>query len=267
MVAARRRRAFDSRIYRRLAAGRARVFARRAADGRQKFTIGRAEIEAALAENNPTAAWAAVFTAAGTPRKDLEKPAAEELHALAESLRARAAARLSPAATAAGDYFARLYERRKAARGEIDYDDIEYLAWRAVVFDSLALEIVGKMDRRCRHLVVDEFQDANPAQWAIVRRWLHDCHGSERAPSVFVVGDKKQAIYGFRGGDSRLLDCAADFLRDYYRAAQIAENTSRRCAPLLLRVVDRVFLREAKNDAADSTSGDSASDSESGDCA
>ena len=168
------------------------------------------------------------------------------MHALAESLRARAAARLSPAATAAGDYFARLYERRKAARGEIDYDDIEYLAWRAVVFDSLALEIVGKMDRRCRHLVVDEFQDANPAQWAIVRRWLHDCHGSERAPSVFVVGDKKQAIYGFRGGDSRLLDCAADFLRDYYRAAQIAENTSRRCAPLLLRVVDRVFLRARK---------------------
>ena len=235
----------------------ARAFLRAApTTGGKNFTIERAQIEAALAENNPTAAWAAVFTAAGTPRKDLEKPAAQ-LHALAESLRARAAARLSPAATAAGDYFARLYERRKAARGEIDYDDIEYLAWRAVVFDSLALEIVGKMDRRCRHLVVDEFQDANPAQWAIVRRWLHDCHGSERAPSVFVVGDKKQAIYGFRGGDSRLLDCAADFLRDYYRAAQIAENTSRRCAPLLLRVVDRVFLRKAKKSAPDSANSDS----------
>ena len=244
----------------------ARAFLRAAPPtGGKEFTIRRAQIEAALAESNPTAAWAAVFTAAGTPRKDLEKPAAEELHALAESLRARAAARLSPAATAAGDYFARLYERRKAARGEIDYDDIEYLAWRAVVFDSLALEIVGKMDRRCRHLVVDEFQDANPAQWAIVRRWLHDCHGSERAPSVFVVGDKKQAIYGFRGGDSRLLDCAADFLRDYYRAAQIAENTSRRCAPLLLRVVDCVFLRAAKKGAADSENGDPAPDSKSGD--
>ena len=96
----------------------ARAFLRAAPPtGGKEFTIRRAQIEAALAENNPTVAWAAVFTAAGTPRKDLEKPATQ-LHALAESLRARAAARLSPAATAAGDY-SRVYTsgaKRRAAR-------------------------------------------------------------------------------------------------------------------------------------------------------
>lgn len=224
---------------------------------------GRAQIEAALDADDASAARRAVFTSSSppAPRKTLQKFAPKELDALAEAILARENARLSAAATAAGDCFADFYERRKAARGEIDYDDIEYLAWRAVVFDSLAMEIVGKMDRRCRHLVVDEFQDANPAQWAIVRRWLHDCHGSDRAPSVFVVGDKKQAIYGFRGGDSRLLDAAADFLREHYRAARIFENTSRRCAPLLLRVVDGVFAPAAANAKS---APDSDSDSENG---
>ena len=52
----------------------------------------------------------------------------------------------------------------------------------------------GKMDRRCRHLVVDEFQDANPAQWAIVRRWLHRLSW-QRARAV-----------GFRGGRQKAGD-------------------------------------------------------------
>ena len=48
-----------------------------------------------------------------------------------------------------------------------------------------------------RHVLVDEFQDTNAAQWAIIRR-LAD---PDQPGCLFVVGDPKQSIYGFRGAD------------------------------------------------------------------
>lgn len=61
-----------------------------------------------------------------------------------------------------------------------------------------------------RHLLVDEYQDVNPAQEALVRE-LH-----RRSESLFVVGDDDQAIYGFRGAD---LSNIVDFPRRYPNAA------------------------------------------------
>ena len=49
------------------------------------------------------------------------------------------------------------------------------------------------------HLLVDEFQDINPAQYRLIRAW------GANAAGVFVIGDPDQAIYGFRGADPRLL--------------------------------------------------------------
>ena len=53
-------------------------------------------------------------------------------------------------------------------------------------------------DGRFDHLLVDEFQDINAVQRALVRHW------SAAGESLFVIGDPDQSIYGFRGADARL---------------------------------------------------------------
>lgn len=54
------------------------------------------------------------------------------------------------------------------------------------------------------HVLVDEFQDSNPIQYQLVRLW------AQKADSLFVIGDPDQAIYGFRGADSRCFDRLAE---------------------------------------------------------
>jgi DNA helicase-2/ATP-dependent DNA helicase PcrA len=59
---------------------------------------------------------------------------------------------------------------------------------------------------RIRHLFVDEFQDVNPAQWRLLTAWLQD------RSDLFVVGDPRQAVYGWNGADPSLLDRLPELL-------------------------------------------------------
>jgi ATP-dependent helicase/nuclease subunit A len=68
-----------------------------------------------------------------------------------------------------------------------------------------------KLDQRTDHILVDEAQDTNAAQWDIVRALAEEFFtGSPetegRARTLFMVGDFKQAIYGFQGTDPREFD-------------------------------------------------------------
>lgn len=65
---------------------------------------------------------------------------------------------------------------------------------------------------RFTHLLVDEFQDANPIQYDMVKTW----HGQGPARSLFVIGDPDQSIYGFRGADSA---CFERLQQDYPQLA------------------------------------------------
>lgn len=77
----------------------------------------------------------------------------------------------------------------------LDFDDLERMTRQLLHTD----ERVRARYRQAefRHLLVDEFQDTNGAQWAIVQA-LADLH---QPGSLFVVGDQKQSIYAFRGAD------------------------------------------------------------------
>ena len=106
-----------------------------------------------------------------------------------------------------------------------------------------------RLEARYHHVLVDEFQDTSRAQWELVeqlvRSWGEGLGASADAlpPSIFVVGDRKQSIYGFRDADVAVLEDAAvfiDALRPDGQSRQ-AISVSFRAAPALLAFVNDVF--------------------------
>jgi ATP-dependent helicase/nuclease subunit A len=103
-----------------------------------------------------------------------------------------------------------------------------------------------RLEARYRHVLVDEFQDTNRAQWELVaqlvRGWGEGLGAADDAlaPSIFIVGDRKQSIYGFRDANAAMLDEAASFIEalrtegDPRRAIAV----SFRAGPLLLAFVN-----------------------------
>lgn len=112
-----------------------------------------------------------------------------------------------------------------------------------------------KLEARYQHVLVDEFQDTNRAQWELVallvRSWGEGFGAAEDAlaPSIFVVGDRKQSIYGFRDAEVAMLEEAAGFvgaLRPDGEPRQ-AISTSFRAVPELLTFVNDLFAEIASS--------------------
>jgi DNA helicase-2/ATP-dependent DNA helicase PcrA len=129
-----------------------------------------------------------------------------------------------------------LYEKRLHAANAMDFDD---LLFRCVNLFELFEDVRDRYRRSFRHVLVDEYQDTNHAQY----RWLQLL--SEEHRNLCVVGDDDQSIYRFRGADIRnILDFEDDFpdaqvikLEQNYRSTQtilsaanavIAHNRSRK---------------------------------------
>ncbi|MBZ0279956.1 MAG: UvrD-helicase domain-containing protein [Anaerolineae bacterium] len=92
------------------------------------------------------------------------------------------------------------YQQAKAAASYLDFDDLEHKTCKLLAEYPAAQ--ARYQDAEFKHLLVDEFQDTNSAQWEIVRG-LADLN---QAGSLFVVGDPKQSIYAFRGADVSVFD-------------------------------------------------------------
>jgi ATP-dependent helicase/nuclease subunit A len=106
-----------------------------------------------------------------------------------------------------------------------------------------------KLESRYRHVLVDEFQDTSRAQWRLVRElmsaWTEGAGAADAGvpPSIFIVGDRKQSIYGFRDAEVAVLEEAArhiDAIRPD-RPARAAITRSHRAVLPLLRFVNDVF--------------------------
>jgi len=83
------------------------------------------------------------------------------------------------------------YQQRKQARHFLDYDDILVVVAAAFAQSESLVNYVASM---CKHLLVDEMQDTNPLQWALLEPLLEQVN-------LFCVGDDAQSIYAFRGAD------------------------------------------------------------------
>jgi ATP-dependent exoDNAse (exonuclease V) beta subunit len=87
-------------------------------------------------------------------------------------------------------------------RGEIDLGDAGKRLASSLQKEQVP-EIYFSLGERIHHYLIDEFQDTNPIQWAALRPLVEESLGKEG--SLFIVGDTKQAIYTFRGGDWKIM--------------------------------------------------------------
>ncbi len=142
------------------------------------------------------------------------------------------------------------FELQKQARGAVDFDDIIALASKLVDKRPSAQWVLYKLDRGLRHLLVDEAQDTNPAQWRIILALAEEFFAGkgsvEEKRTVFVVGDRKQSIYSFQGADAREFERVRAVISDKaqsddHQLTPVALRTSYRSVPEVLNFVDHIF--------------------------
>ena len=151
------------------------------------------------------------------------------------------------------------YARYRMALKEAHALDFDDLVAGAVRLLAARPELLAAFRAQFRAIFVDEYQDVNFAQYALIRllapspRIAPVSHAREpladsaavqtthEAPGICVIGDPNQAIYGFRGSDRRFIE---RFLADYPSAAIYRLVRSFRCAPDIIGAAGRLVDTE-----------------------
>ncbi len=126
------------------------------------------------------------------------------------------------------EYF-RKYSELKRKENKIDFDDIIQLAIEFLAEDP---NYAAARHWKFRDLFVDEFQDVNPLQFALLQAWLGP------TSSLTVVGDPCQAIYSWNGADSRFLN---DFEKYFHDSQTITLKDNFRSSPEILALSSSIL--------------------------
>ena len=155
----------------------------------------------------------------------------------------QAAAEASEAAEEMAGIIAQVYgeyQRRLRAANALDFDD---LIGETVGILQAFPQIAQYYRRRFRHILVDEYQDTNHAQYVLVRELVGhhlDENDGVTASELCVVGDADQSIYAFRGATIRNIE---DFERDYPDATTILLEQNYRSTQTILNAANSVIAR------------------------
>ena len=139
----------------------------------------------------------------------------------------------------------RLYvPARKAASlssGGVTFSEIEEAVAQAISMEEggAAEDLAFHLDARITHLLIDEFQDTSRKQFEFFRPVIDEIV-SQPDRTAYVVGDPKQAIYGWRGSDPEVI---GGFEKSIPETSLLVKSlsTSYRSSPAILETVDRVF--------------------------
>lgn len=106
----------------------------------------------------------------------------------------------------AGRAYADTYARAKRRTGAVDFNDLIRRTVALLAEPGMGEWVRFKLDQVTEHVLIDEAQDTNPQQWAIVGALAEEFFAGEGARAgavrtLFTVGDYKQAIFGFQGTD------------------------------------------------------------------
>jgi DNA helicase-2/ATP-dependent DNA helicase PcrA len=145
-----------------------------------------------------------------------------------------------------GEVVKRIYERYQAllrANSGLDFDDLLMITVRMF---GQSPDVLGKYQERYRHILVDEFQDTNQAQYVLLKQL------SGRHHNLFCVADEDQSIYAWRGADYRNIrrlrddhpDLLTILLEQNYRSTHPRRRS--RCHPAQSRPDGQAALHPAR---------------------
>jgi DNA helicase-2/ATP-dependent DNA helicase PcrA len=127
------------------------------------------------------------------------------------------------------------YQRRLLQSGAMDFDDLIMVTVNLL---QLFPDVAEQYRRRFRHILVDEYQDTNHAQYVLVRELV----GREEPAELCVVGDADQSIYAFRGATIRNIE---EFEQDFPDAKVVLLEQNYRSTQNILAAANAVVSRNA----------------------
>jgi len=179
-----------------------------------------------------------------------ELPQAQHVYQLVQSLSALEITQQTVAFLVLVQEILTLYQEYKTRRCILDYDDLIQQTQKLFMQPGVASWVLYKLEGGIDHLLIDEAQDTNAAQWEIILKLTSEFFTCDKPyRTIFAVGDAKQSIYSFQGANPK------EFLRLKTHFAQLAQSTgqgwcevqldlSYRSTAAILAVVDGVFAHK-----------------------
>jgi ATP-dependent helicase/nuclease subunit A len=204
------------------------------------FLTGTGTVRSALASKAACAAMPEIT--------DVMATEADRVLAVFEKRRAILTAEATAAIVCIATALIDRYEDHKRRNALLDYDDL-ILRARALV-ERAAPWVLYKLDGGIDHVLIDEAQDSNADQWAVVRAIADEFYAGEGAQggvrTVFAVGDEKQSIFSFQGAAPHEFATMSNYFEERTRAAgqdwhRVPLDVSFRSASAVLQSVDAVF--------------------------
>jgi DNA helicase-2/ATP-dependent DNA helicase PcrA len=131
------------------------------------------------------------------------------------------------------------YQRRLRRANAFDFDD---LISSTVAVLQLFPDVAEHYRRRFRHVLVDEYQDTNHAQYVLIKELVGQETPELPAGQLCVVGDADQSIYAFRGATIRNIE---EFERDYPNATTVVLEQNYRSTQTILTAANAVISRNS----------------------
>lgn len=134
------------------------------------------------------------------------------------------------------------YTKEKEKIGSLDYDDLQILVLKLLDIDSIKQRYQDKF----RYIMVDEFQDTNELQKKIFYKLCSKDKKLDRS-NLFIVGDPKQSIYGFRGADLEVFYDVMDDIEEVSNQKTILLDKNFRTVDTVLKFVNNIFGKLMKD--------------------
>ncbi len=132
------------------------------------------------------------------------------------------------------------YEKQLAINNALDFDDMLMLCVNLLAENELVRENYA---RRFKHILTDEFQDTNKAQYKLIRMLYNDEKAKTAGTSLCAVGDVDQSIYSWRGADYKII---LGFQKDYPSSKLIKLEKNYRSTGNILNAANAVIVNNSE---------------------
>lgn len=195
------------------------------------------------------------LTKSGTIRRHLKDPdalIADTIYTASERLKVLSLKKATKALIRLTKAIRIQYDTLKRRESLLDYNDLIEKTRVLLQQNAMAAWVLFKLDGGIDHILVDEAQDTNTAQWSVVKTLAEEFFSGigakdTRSPrTIFAVGDKKQSIYSFQGADPSEFERMRHLFEQRVTQAQqhfenVPLNASFRSTHAVLALVNRVL--------------------------